>query len=148
MKALSLGVALFVAVAVGCTSDSTSGPASASEFVGDWLASSYVVTSIANTSLSEDLVVGQGMTLSLTFTETTYSGTAASPGEPTETFSGTYTISGNQMTLIETGQGTPELMTYTLSGNAMTLAGSDEEYDFDNDGVHDPATFTMVLAKQ
>ena len=136
-----------MAVAVGCTSDSTSGPASASEFVGDWLASSYVVTSIANTSLSEDLVAQQ-MTLSITFTETTYSGTAVFPGEPTETFSGTYTIGASQLTLSETDQLEPELMTYTLSGNAMTLSGVDELYDFDGDGVEDPATFMMVLARQ
>ncbi len=148
MKASSLGAALLVAVAVGCSdSGDSTGPASASDFVGDWLASSYVVTSIANTSLSEDLIP-LGMTISITFTETTYSGTAAFTGEPTETFSGTYTISGKQLTLNETGQGEPELMTYTLSGNTMTLAGSDEEYDFDDDGQEDPATFTMVLAKQ
>ena len=147
MKASSLGIALFVAVGVGCSSDSTTGPASGSDFVGDWLASSYVVTNIANTSQSEDLI-GLGMALSLTFTETTYSGTASFPGEVAETFSGTYTISGNQLTLNETGELEPETMTYTLSGNAMTLAGNDEEYDFDNDGVDDPATFLMALAKQ
>jgi hypothetical protein len=146
MKASSLGIALFVAVGVGCSSDST-GPASASDFVGDWLASSYVVTNIANTSQSEDLIAME-MTLSITFTETTYSGTASFPGEVAETFSGTYTISGSQLTLNETGELEPETMTYTLSGNAMTLAGNDEEYDFDNDGVDDPATFVMVLAKQ
>ena len=149
MKASRLGAALLVAVAVGCSdSGNSTGPASASDFVGDWLASSYLLTSIANTSLSEDLIVGQGMTLSITFTETTYSGTADFPGEPTDTFSGTYTIGGNQLTLNETGQGTPELMTYTLSGNAMTLAGNDEQYDFNDDGVEDPATFSMLLAKQ
>ncbi len=148
MKASSLGVALFVAVAVGCSdSDNSTGPASPSDFVGDWLASSYVVTNVANTSQSEDLTV-LGMTLSITFTETTFSGTAAFPGEATETFSGTYTISGNQMTLIETGQLEADTMTYTLSGNTMTLSGLDEQYDFDGDGVDDPASFTMVMEKQ
>ncbi len=148
MKASSLGVALLVAVAVGCSdSGNSTGPASPSEFVGDWLASSYVLTNIANTSQSEDLIL-QGMTLSITFTETSYSGTAAFPGEVDETFSGTYTISGNQLTLDEADQLEPDTMTYTLSGNSMTLAGNDEQYDFDDDGVEDPASFTMVLAKQ
>ncbi len=148
MKASSLGVALLVAVAVGCSdSGDSTGPASPSDFVGDWLASSYVVTSVANTSQSEDLTA-LGMTLSLTFTETSYSGTASFPGEVTETFSGTYTIDGNQLTLNETGELEPETMTYTLSGDTMTLSGDDEQYDFDDDGQEDPATFTMVLAKQ
>ena len=148
MKASSLGVALLLAVAVGCSdSDNSTGPASPSDFVGDWLASSYVVTNIANTSQSEDLTA-LGMTLSLTFTETTYSGTASFPGEVTETFSGTYTISGNQLTLNDTGEGTPEIMTYTLSANTLTLSGDDEQYDFDDDGQDEPATFTTVLARQ
>ncbi len=148
MKASSLGLALFVAVAAGCSdSGNSTGPASPSDFVGDWLASSYVVTSIANTSLSEDLVP-LGMTLSITFTETTYSGTVVFPGEPTETFSGTYAINGNQLTVDETGELEPDTMTYTLSGNTMTLSGDDEDHDFDEDGQDDLATFVMVLAKQ
>ncbi|MCH8936230.1 MAG: lipocalin family protein [Gemmatimonadetes bacterium] len=148
MKASSLGVALFVAVAVGCSdSGDSTGPASPSDFVGDWLASSYVVTSVANTSQTQDLTA-LGMTLAITFTETTYSGSASFPGEVTETFSGTYTISGNQLTLNETGEGTPEIMTYTLSGNTLTLSGDDEQYDFDDDGQDEPATFTTVLARQ
>ena len=148
MKASSLGVALFVAVAVGCSdSGNSTGVASPSDFVGDWLASSYVVTNIANTSQSQDLIP-LGMTLSITFTETGYSGTADFPGEATETFSGTYTIDGNQLTLNETGQVETDTMTYALSGNTMTLSGLDEQYDFDDDGQEDPASFVMVLAKQ
>ncbi len=148
MKASGLGVALLVAVAVGCSDSANStGPASPSDFVGEWLASSYVVTNIANTSETADLIVLE-MALSITFTETNYSGTASFPGEVAETFSGTYTISGNQLTLDEADQLEPDTMTYTLSGNAMTLAGNDEQYDFDNDGQDDPASFTMLLAKQ
>ncbi len=148
MKASSLGAALLVAVAVGCSdSGNSTGPASPSEFVGDWLASSYVLTNIANTSQSEDLI-GMGMTLSLTFTETSYSGTADFLDEVPEEFSGTYAIDGNQLTLNETGELEPDTMTYTLSGNTMTLTGDDEHYDFDENGQEDPATFVMVLGKQ
>lgn len=146
MKASSLGVALFVAVGVGCSGDST-GVASASDFVGDWLASSYVVTSVANTSQSQDLTV-LGMTLSITFTETTYSGIASFPGEVAEIFSGTYTIEGNQLTLNETGKLEADTMTYTLVGDTMTLSGLDDEYDFDDDGQEDPASWVMVLQRQ
>ncbi len=145
MKASSLGVALLVAVAVGC-SDSTS-PALPSDFVGDWLASSYVLTNIANASQSEDLI-GLGMTLSITFTETSYSGTADFLDEVPEEFFGTYTIDGNQLILMETGELETDTMAYTLSGNTMTLSGLDEQHDFDGDGVDDPASFTMVMAKQ
>ncbi len=147
MKASSLGVALLVAVAVGC-SDSTdsTGVASPSDLVGDWLASSWVMTNVANTSQTEDLMA-LGATLSLTFTETTYSGTASFPGEATEVFSGTYSIVGNQLTLTETGQVEPETMTYILSGSTLTLSGEDA-HDFDGDQQEDPATFVLVLNKQ
>ncbi len=147
MKASSLGVALFVAVAVGCSSDSTTGPASASDFVGDWLASSWVLTSVANTSQSADFIA-LGMALSITFTETTYSGTVNMDGGAVDTFTGTYTISGSQLILDEVGETELDTMTYTLTGNTMTLTGGDDEFDFDDDGQEDPATFTMVLAKQ
>ena len=145
MKASSLGVALLVAVAVGCN-DSTS-PAAPSDFVGDWLATSYFLTSVENTSLSADLIEF-GMTLSITFTETSYAGTSTFPGEAAESFSGTYTIEGNQLTLVEVGEPGPDTMTYTLSGNTLTMVGNDDEFDFDDDGQDDPASFTMVFARQ
>ena len=104
------------------------------------------MTNIANTSQSEDLTAL--MTLSLTFPETTYSGTADFTGEATETFSGTYTIEGNQLTLNETGKLEPDTMTYTLVGDTMTLSGLDDQHDFDGDGVEDPASWVMVLQRQ
>ena len=145
MKASSLGVALLVAVAVGCSGDST-GLASPNDLVGEWLASSYVVTNVANTSQIVDLTA-LGVTVSLTFTETDYSGIAAFPGEPTETFAGTYTIEGSQLILNETGKLEPETMTYSLSNNVLTLNG-DDEYDFSGGPQEEPATFVMVLARQ
>ena len=145
MKASSLGLALLVSVAVGCN-DST-GPASPSEFVGDWLATSYVLTSVENTSLSADLI-DIGMGLSITFTETTYAGTSTFPGEEDESFSGTYTIDGNELILVEVGEPGTDTMTYTLSGNTLTMTGTDESFDFDDDGQEDPASFTMVFARQ
>ncbi len=148
MKASSLGIALLVAVAVGCNdSGNSTGPTSPSEFVGDWLASSWVLTSVANTSQSADFIA-LGMALSITFTETTYSGTVNMDGGAMDTFTGTYTISGSQLILDEVGETELDTMTYTLSGNAMTLSGDDEAYDFDEDGQEDPATFRMVFAKQ
>ena len=145
MKTSSLGIALLASVAIGC-SDS-SGPATPADLVGQWIASTYTVTSVANTSLSAELI-GMGMTTSITFTETTYAGLATFPGEPEEIFSGTYTIEGQQLTLNETGQGSPEIMTYILSGSTLTLSGADEEWDFAGDGQNDPVTFVMVMNKQ
>ena len=67
---------------------------------------------------------------------------------PRRTISGTYASEGNQLTLNETGKLEADMMTYTLVGDTMTLSGSDEQYDFDDDGQDEPATFTTVLARQ
>ena len=144
MKTSSLGIALLASVAIGCN-DST-GTASAGDLVGQWIASAYTVTSVANTSTSAELV-GMGMTLTFTFTEMSYTGVVTFPGEPTENFSGTYTIDGQLLILDEADQPNPETMTYILSGNVLTLSGADT-YDFDDDQQEDPATFVLVMDKQ
>ncbi len=151
MKTSSLGIALLASVALGC-SDSAAGPGPNGEatpalLVGTWVGSSYVVTSMANTSLSADLF-DMGMTLTITFTETDYSGLSTFPGDLDENFSGTYTISGLQITTNEVGQVDPEIFTYSLSGSILTMSGSDETYDFDNNGVDEAASFVMILNKQ
>ncbi len=150
MKTSSLGIALLASVAVGCSDSDTTGPggsATPSQLVGTWVGSSYVVTSVANASLSADLF-DMGMTLSITFTETDYTGLSTFPGDPDENFSGTYTISGLEITTVEVGIPTPEVFGYALVGSVLTLNGADETYDFDNDGVEDPATFVIILTKQ
>lgn len=154
MKTSSLGIALLASVAVGC-SDSAAGPGPNGEatpalLVGTWVGSSYIVTSVANTSLSANLF-DMGMTLTITFTETDYTGVATFPGDPVENFSGTYTISGLQITTNEVGQTTPEIFTYSLVGSILTMSGDDDTYDFSN-GVGNPqeeaVTFVMILNKQ
>ena len=151
MKRSSMGIALLASVAIGC-SDSAgpagpAGPATTADLVGQWVASAYTVTSVANTSLSANLT-DLGFTLTITFTETTYAGLASFPGDVPEDFSGTYVIEGLQLILNETGQGSPETMTHSLSGNILTLSGNDESYDFDDDGQEEPATFVILLDKQ
>ena len=148
MKTSSLGIALLASVAVGCSdSAGPEGSATPADLVGQWNASVYTVTNIANTSETAELI-GMGMVLTITFTETTYTGLATFPGDLPEDFSGTYTIEGQQLTLNETGEGSPELMTYDLTGSVLTLSGNDESYDFDDDGIEDPATFVLVMDKQ
>ena len=154
MKTSSLGIALLASVAVGC-SDSAAGPGPNGEatpalLVGTWVGSSYVVTSVADATLSADLF-DMGMTLTITFTETDYSGLSTFPGDLDETFTGTYTISGLQITTNEVGQVDPEIFTYSLSGSILTMSGDDETYDFSNGNGNpkeEAVTFVMILNKQ
>ncbi len=147
MKTSSLGIALLASVAVGCSDSSTStGPATPADLVGQWVATAYTVTSVANTSQSANLS-DMNFTLTLTFTETSYVGVAIFPGDPIENFSGTYTINGQQLILDETGDDTPETLTYILSGTVLTLSG-ERTHDFNDDGTEEPITFVAVLNRQ
>ncbi len=142
MKRSSVGAALLAAVTIGC-SDST-GPATPADLVGTWVATAYVFTNTSNTAQSVD-VIAMGMTFSLTFTETTMSGTITIPNVGTERFEGTYTISGNQITISDP-EGT-ETLTHSLNGNILTLT-STETFDFNDDGQETPATSVITLQKQ
>ncbi len=147
MKTSSLGIALLASVAIGCNDSDGTGPATPADLVGHWVANAYTVTSVADTSQSANLS-SMELTFTLTFTETTFVGVWIFPGEPTENFSGTYTINGQQLILMETDDTTPETMTYSLSGNVLTLSGDDDSYDFDGDGQEELATFVMAMDKQ
>ncbi len=146
MKTSSLGIALLASVAVGCNDAAGPGLAEPADLVGQWIANAYTVTSVANASQTAELV-GDGFTLTITFTETTYAGIASYPGEPAEDFSGTYTIVGQSLILDEVGQDLPETMAYVLSSNVLTLSGTDE-HSFVNDGPEEAVTFVLVLDKQ
>ncbi len=112
---------------------------------GTWTATSIVFTSTANSSLSVD-EVANGATMSLTMTaDGTYAWTFVFPGEPTENESGTYTVSGDTLTVTPTG-GTQETMVVSRNGDTMTLTLADT-YDFDGDHVEEDATLVITLTR-
>ncbi len=148
MKTSSLGIALLASVAVGCSdSAGPDGSATPADLVGQWIANAYTVTSVADPTMSSELIA-LGMTLTITFTETSYTGVVTFPGEPQEDFSGTYTIEGQSLILDEVGEVDLETMAYSLVGSILTLSGDDDSYDFDDDGQEEPVTFVIVLDKQ
>ena len=121
MKRTIMGTALLATLAIGC-SDST-GPATTADLVGSWVASAFVFTNSANTSETVD-VVPMGLAYSITFTETTASGTFSIPGQETETFTGTYTLAASRVTFVDSIDGT-ETFTVGIDGNVLTISGSD-----------------------
>ena len=144
MKRTSLGTILLAAVAIGC-SDST-GPAETTDLVGTWNASAFVFTNSADAAQTVD-VIALGMTLSITFTETTMSGIMSFPGEGQELFSGTYTLSGGQITFLDSDpEEGDETFTQSLDGSILTLTFSDS-FDFNDDGQETDATAVMTLTK-
>lgn len=142
MKRISMGTVLLAALSIGC-SDST-GPAEPADLVGTWNASAFVFTNSADAAQSVD-VIALGMSLSLTFTETTMSWVINFPGEDQEVFTGTYSITGNQITFSDPIDG-DETFTQSLDGNILTLTSSDT-FDFNDDGQETAATTVMTLSK-
>lgn len=143
MKRTTIGAALLVAATIGC-SDSTS-PATAADLTGTWNATSFVFTNTANTTESVD-VIPLGVAFTITFTETTMSGSFTFPGEAIETFEGTFTITGDQITISDPIDG-DETWTHSLTGSVLTLTATDT-FDFNDDGQETPATMVITMTKQ
>ena len=150
MKLLRTLIAPLLAVTfvVGC--GDSNGPDSTSEeivdaLVGTWNATSIVFTNKANSSETFDLI-GNGGSLSITFTSNgQFSGSSTSP-EGTESLSGTFVVQGTNLITTDTGESESETIAFTLSGNTLTLT-LDDEFDFDDDGFDEPATLTITLQR-
>ncbi len=128
--------------ATGVASDVGTGVAP-DDLAGTWTATSMVFTSLEHPELSAN-VVAEGATMTLTLrADGTFSWTYVFPGEPTESDTGTYTVSGGTMTLFETTGS--ETIAITWNGNTMTLTMADV-FDF-NPGMEEPARLVISLTR-
>ena len=143
MKRASIGTALIAVMAIGC-SDST-GP-SAADLVGTWIAASYVFTETADATQTID-VIALGMSLSITFTETSMSGTMTIPGFDPEAFTSTYTLDGDQITISDPTED-PETLTIVVTETTLTISGGEDTFDFNDDGQETAASYVMTFTKQ
>ncbi len=117
----------------------------ANALAGTWNATSFVFTNDANSSETFDLLADGG-SFSITFTAAgQFSGSSTFEGA-TDTFSGTYVVQGTNLITTDTGEIESETIAFTLSGNTLTLA-LDDEFDFDDNGIDEPATLVIVLQK-
>ncbi len=97
---------------------------------GTWTATSMVLTSVANSTLSVDLVAQDGAVVTLVLgADGTYTFTFVSDVEPTENETGIYTVSGSTLTIDPTGTKGQEAFTISRTGDTMTMTGADD-YDF------------------
>ncbi len=139
--------ALSLIMATAC-SDSTG--VETADLLGEWEAQSMVVSSVADPTMTVDLME-LGATVTVTFgEEATYSVTETEYGDGgMENESGTYTVSGSILTTVEMieGQvGDTEEMTIVLNGNSMTLTMSDM-WDFNDDGTETPAVLVIGFTR-
>ena len=115
------------------------------DLAGTWMATSFVLTSVADNTVSIDLVAEEGAVVTLVLrADGTYTFTFVSDEEPTENEAGTYTVSGSTLTVTPTDLDV-ETMTISRDGDTMTLTLADV-FDFTH-GVDEAATLVISLTR-
>ena len=146
MKHRNLIISTLALILMSACSDSTG--VEVDDLAGVWTATSLVFTSVADPTISVDLVVVEQATVTLTLrSEATYALVITSLLEPTENEAGTYVVTGTTLTLSQTGTGSPEPFTIVRNGDTMTLTDIDEEFDFSDDQVGEPAIMVITLTR-
>jgi hypothetical protein len=117
------------------------------ELAGTWVASAMVFTSVADNTVSVDIVADESAVVTLTLGEDgSYSFSFVSSVE-TDEESGTYAVSGSTLTVTPTVPDglDAESMTISRDGDNMTLTLADT-FDFVDDQEED-ATLVITLAR-
>lgn len=136
---------LLASILISGCSDGGTGPKRELEpLVGSWKATTLVMTNRANPLMSVDLVeMGANFTISVLATGQ-YSASLTVLGV-TSTEVGVVTVSGNQVTISPTSpEGPPVVAVWSFRGEALVLDG-ESEFDFNQDGVTEPALAHIVL---
>ena len=135
--------ALALTLMGACTDDGVTG-VEPDDLAGTWTATAIVFSSVADPNTSVD-VVPEGAALTLVLSaDGTYSFVSVFPGEPDEDETGTYTVSGDVMTITPTGMD-PETFAVSRDGDTMTLTDSDT-FDF-GQGVEEDALLVITLVR-
>lgn len=126
-----------------CTDDGATGVAP-DDLAGTWTATAMVFSSVADPTTTVDVVTeGAALTLVLN-ADGTYSFVSVFPGEPDEDETGTFSVSGDVMTITPTGLD-PETFAIFRDGDTLTLTDSDT-FDF-GQGVEEDALLVITLVR-
>ena len=140
--------ALALIVMAACTDDTSVG-VEPDDLAGTWTSNSFVLTSVANPGTFLDLVAEEQAEMTLVLgADGAYTFTFTSTVEETENESGTFTVSGNIMTVtpvIPEGL-EPEAMTIVRVGDTLTLT-MDDEVVFSDGGQAEAAVLVIVLTR-
>jgi hypothetical protein len=141
---------LAAALAAGCGDNGTGpgGEVTVADLVGTWRATTFSFTSQANASQSFDLIVQGGrMTLTVA-SDSTYTMVLAPPGEVPDIVTGALVVEEGFLLVTDNSvPGETIAFTMNLSGNRLELVTDEAEFDFDGDGVDEPAVLTIVLQR-
>jgi hypothetical protein len=130
--------------ATGCEDGTTEPDFNPGFMVGDWLAETLVMTSVANPDVTADLLaLGAVFTLSVQ-PSGRYTAILEGGGQSSSE-SGRLTVDGAEVVLMPESPAGPESRAlWDRVGDSVILAG-DSEFDFNLDLVPEPATLRQVL---
>jgi hypothetical protein len=139
-------LSLLVVTALAC-GDGSVGP-SASEITGTWQATKVEYVSVAQPSLSVDLIADEDWTVTLALAANrTYTFTQTPPDEQPQTSTGTWELDGDVFNVAPTGTQYRLQFEIALSGNTLSLTGADAEYDIDGDLSAEDAKLNMAFTR-
>ena len=116
----------------------------AADLHGLWGAVAMVYTSAANPAVASDLLE-EGATYSIELvSDGTYGSQLSRPSVPAISESGTYDVRGGRLILSPTGGG-ERTLSLEFNRSLLTAREASTEWDFDGDGVPEPASLEMVL---
>lgn len=137
-------IALMGAAAIACGDDDEPSIESIS---GTWSIEKYEFVNAANTAERVDLVA-LGLTGTVNLNDNgQYVATITEPGFDPETVTGTWSYTADTFTLQETGSSGNSQFDMDVGNDVLTLTGADAEFDFDDDGIPEPAKWNVTLER-
>jgi hypothetical protein len=142
---------LVAAIAAGAAcggGDGGSGP-NPTEVTGTWQLTKVLFVSQANPTQSVDLITDVGASATLTLNANNSFTFVVTPPPPAavETTTGTWSLSGQVLTIVRVGFSGNVQFDATLSGQTLKLAGGHVEFDVNGDGTDEPAILTLEGTK-
>ena len=113
---------------------------------GTWNAINYGFVNKADLDDTVELI-SQGASLTVTFTsDGDFTWDFRDVDGQLEARSGTFSVAGSILTLSESGQD-PDPFLATRNDDSMTLRTGNREFDFDEDGIGEPAELRIFLTR-
>ena len=148
MKLRHLTTSALALIVIAACTDTTVG-VEPDDLAGSWTSTSLVLTSVENPSMTMNLVEEEGALVTLVLgADGAYTFTFTSTVEETENETGTFTVSGNTMTITPVvPEGLePEDIAIVRVGDTLTLT-LDDEVVFTDGGNAEAAVLVIVLTR-